>query len=59
MEFSLPAWLGGLAGTIVAVAIYTPAIGVIERRLRPEEIAHRQDEGLRELGEKNRTSGLI
>jgi len=34
MEFSLPAWLGGLAGTIVAVAIYTPAIGVIERRLR-------------------------
>jgi len=32
---------------------------IIERRLRPEEIAHRQDEGLRELGEENRTSGLI
>ena len=34
MEFSLPAWLGGLAGTIVAVAIYIPAIRVVERRLR-------------------------
>jgi hypothetical protein len=34
MEFSLPAWLGGLAGTIVAVAIYVPAIRVVERRLR-------------------------
>jgi hypothetical protein len=34
MEFSLPAWLGGLAGTIVAIAIYVPAIRVIERRLR-------------------------
>ena len=36
MEFSLPAWLGGLAGTIVAVAIYLPAIRVIERRLRAQ-----------------------
>ena len=34
MEFSLPAWLGGLAGTIVAVAIYIPSIRVVERRLR-------------------------
>ena len=34
MEFSLPAWLGGLAGTIVAVAIYVPGIHIIERRLR-------------------------
>ena len=34
MEFSLPAWLGGLAGTIVAVAIYVPAIRIVERRLR-------------------------
>jgi hypothetical protein len=34
MEFSLPAWLGSLAGTIVAVAIYIPAIRVVERRLR-------------------------
>ena len=34
MEFSLPAWLGGLAGTIVAVAAYVPAIRIVERRLR-------------------------
>jgi len=34
MEFSLPAWLGSLAGMIVAVAIYVPAIRVVERRLR-------------------------
>ncbi len=34
MEFSLPAWLGGLSGTIVAVAIYVPGIRIIERRLR-------------------------
>jgi len=36
MEFSLPAWLGGLAGTMVAVAVYIPAIRVIERRLRAQ-----------------------
>jgi hypothetical protein len=36
MEFSLPAWLGGLAGTIVAVAIYVPAIRVVERRVRAQ-----------------------
>ena len=36
MEFSWPAWLGGLAGTIVAVASYVPAIRVVERRLRAQ-----------------------
>ncbi len=36
MEFSLPAWLGGLAGTIVAVAAYVPAIRIVERRLRTQ-----------------------
>ncbi len=36
MEFSLPAWLGALGGTIVAVAIYLPAIRVVERRLRSQ-----------------------
>jgi hypothetical protein len=36
MEFSVPAWLGGLAGTIVAVAIYVPAIRLIEQRLRAQ-----------------------
>jgi hypothetical protein len=34
MEFSVPAWLGGLAGTIVAVALYVPGIRVVERHLR-------------------------
>jgi len=36
MEYSLPAWLGGLLGTIVAVAIYVPGIRVVERRLRAQ-----------------------
>ncbi|MFY9695875.1 MAG: hypothetical protein WA776_08830 [Xanthobacteraceae bacterium] len=40
MEFSLPAWLGGLAGTIVAVGIYVPAIRIVERRLRAQSGPH-------------------
>jgi len=36
MEFSLPAWIGGLVGTVIAVAIYVPAIRVFERRLRAQ-----------------------
>ena len=36
MEYSLPAWLGGFLGTIVAVAIYVPGIRVVERRLRAQ-----------------------
>jgi hypothetical protein len=36
MEFSLPAWLGGLAGTVIAVAVYVPAIRAIEARLRAQ-----------------------
>jgi hypothetical protein len=36
MEYSLPAWLGGLVGTVIAVAIYIPAIRVIEARLRTQ-----------------------
>jgi hypothetical protein len=36
MEYSLPAWLGGLVGTVIAVAIYIPAIRVIEARLREQ-----------------------
>jgi uncharacterized membrane protein YccC len=36
MEYSLPAWLGGLIGTVIAVAIYIPGIRVIERRLREQ-----------------------
>jgi hypothetical protein len=36
MEYSLPAWLGALAGTVIAVAIYVPAIRAIERSLRAQ-----------------------
>jgi hypothetical protein len=36
MDYSLPAWLGGLVGTIIAVAIYVPGIRVLERRLRAQ-----------------------
>jgi uncharacterized membrane protein YccC len=36
MEYSLPAWLGGLIGTVIAVAIYILAIRVIEARLRAQ-----------------------
>jgi hypothetical protein len=34
MEYSLPAWLGALAGTAVAVIVYVPAIRAIERNFR-------------------------
>jgi hypothetical protein len=34
MDYSLPAWLGALAGTIVAVALYVPLIRTVGRRLR-------------------------
>jgi hypothetical protein len=34
MDYSLPAWLGGLIGAAIAVVIYVPAIRVIERQLR-------------------------
>jgi uncharacterized membrane protein YccC len=36
MEYSLPAWLGALVGTVIAVAIYIPGIRVIEKRLREQ-----------------------
>jgi hypothetical protein len=36
MEYSLPAWLGALAGTIVAVALYVPAIRYFDRHMRAE-----------------------
>jgi hypothetical protein len=36
MEYSLPAWLGALAGTVVAVVIYVPAIRAIERKYRAQ-----------------------
>ena len=36
MEFSLPAWLGGLIGAAIAVAIYVPAIRRIEAHMRAQ-----------------------
>ena len=36
MDYSLPAWLGALVGTIVAVAIYVPAIRYLDRYMRAE-----------------------
>jgi hypothetical protein len=36
MEYSLPAWLGGLAGTVIAVVVYVPTIRILERRLRAQ-----------------------
>jgi len=38
MEFSLPAWLGGLAGAVIAVAIYVPAIRFVERTMRAQGV---------------------
>ena len=37
MEYSLPAWLGALAGTAVAVLIYVPAIRAIKRSFRARQ----------------------
>jgi hypothetical protein len=36
MDYSLPAWLGALAGTIAAVVIYVPAIRYLDRLMRAE-----------------------
>ena len=32
IDFSLPAWIGALIGTIIAVAIYVPGIRMFERQ---------------------------
>jgi hypothetical protein len=34
MDYSLPAWLGALAGTAIAAAAYVPVIRIIDRHLR-------------------------
>jgi hypothetical protein len=34
MEYSLPAWLGALVGTVIAVVLYVPAIRIVDRHLR-------------------------
>ncbi len=47
MEYSLPAWLGALVGAVIAVAIYIPAIRIVDRNLRaqaaPAEADQRED----------------
>ena len=37
MDYSLPAWLGALVGTIAAVALYVPGIRYLERAMRAED----------------------
>ena len=39
MDYSLPAWLGALAGTAVAVALYVPLIRIVDRHLRAQTSA--------------------
>jgi len=36
MDYSLPAWLGALAGTVIAVALYVPLIRAVDRRWRAQ-----------------------
>jgi len=36
MEYSLPAWLGALVGAVIAVALYVPAIRIVDRHLRAQ-----------------------
>jgi hypothetical protein len=36
MDYSLAAWLGALLGTVVAVALYVPAIRYLDRHMRAE-----------------------
>jgi hypothetical protein len=36
MDFSLPAWIGALIGTIIAVAVYVPGIRLYEERQRAQ-----------------------
>jgi hypothetical protein len=36
LDFSLPAWIGALIGTMIAVAIYVPGIRIFEQRQRAQ-----------------------
>ena len=36
MDYSLPAWLGALAGTVIAVALYMLLIRIADRRWRAQ-----------------------
>ncbi len=44
MEYSPSAWLGALAGTILAVALYVPGIRLIERHMRTQSGPVRREE---------------
>jgi len=44
MEYSLPAWLGALAGTVAAVVLYVPAIRYLDRHMRAEHNAATPEE---------------
>ena len=36
LDFSLPAWIGALIGTIIAVIVYVPGIRAFERQQRAQ-----------------------
>jgi hypothetical protein len=36
LDFSLPAWIGALIGTVIAVIIYVPGIRAFERQQRAQ-----------------------
>ena len=36
LDFSLPAWIGALIGTIIAVAVYIPGIRIFEQQQRAQ-----------------------
>ena len=36
LDFSLPAWIGALIGTMIAVIVYVPGIRVFERQQRAQ-----------------------
>jgi hypothetical protein len=36
LDFSLPAWIGALVGTVIAVVIYVPMIRVFEQKQRAQ-----------------------
>jgi hypothetical protein len=39
MDYSLPGWLGALAGTVLAVGLYAPGIRLIDRHIRAQNAA--------------------
>jgi len=36
LDFSLPAWIGALIGTMIAVIVYVPGIRIFERQQRAQ-----------------------